>query len=68
MREIVKYVAYDGSEFDAAAKCLDYEENCMVVDSIMKALKPRPESRDFSNGGGSSSIPRTCSYGCVRIS
>lgn len=54
MKEIKKYVAYDGSEFSRKYDCQRYEKLYRTVQKIMKQLRPKPEDPHciFANGGG----------------
>ncbi len=54
MKEIIKYVADDGLEFDDRAKCESYEAICARVQSLMSRLPAKPElpGCGFENGGG----------------
>lgn len=52
MEVITKYKADDGLEFTDEELCIIHECNCNYGKSIMKKLADRPDSCDFSNGGG----------------
>ncbi len=52
MRQVTKYKANDGSEFTDAAECIKHERNCADADEIMSKLPTKPNTCDFSNGGG----------------
>lgn len=54
MKQISKYEACDGTEFDTEKECIAYEELMASVDSIMSKLpaKPNDDGSRFSNGEG----------------
>ena len=52
MKDIIKYVADDGTEFTVRQDCITYEEQCNEVLLIMKELPTHPDTCDFSNGSG----------------
>jgi len=52
MKEIIKYVSEDGTEFKNGTDCVKYEELCNRVQKAMAILPDRPETSGFSNGVG----------------
>ena len=52
MKTITKYKAFDGSEFNDKEKCITHEANCRHGLSIISKLPAKPDSCEFSNGGG----------------
>lgn len=52
MQTITKYKADDGVEFLNASECELHEANCELAEAIMRTLPKKPDSCDFSNGGG----------------
>lgn len=54
MKEIIKYQAKDGKEFDNSDNCKKYESLIDEVKAIMQKLPPIPEMNgcDFENGYG----------------
>lgn len=53
MKQITKYVAIDGTEFNNENECLNYENLIKKVDLIMAELPfPKVDRLDFVNGGG----------------
>ena len=39
MREIIKYVAEDGREFDTKKRCLQYEQDIIKKKEVLNAMK-----------------------------
>ena len=52
MEIITKYKAFDGSEFTDKTNCMQHEENCAIVEKIMRCIDLAPQDCDFANGGG----------------
>jgi len=54
MKEITKYKAVDGTEFNSPQTCTEYEALIDTVKDIMSELPPLPENDgcSFVNGGG----------------
>ena len=52
METITKYKAFDGTEYLQESKCIEHESNCKIADSIISKLPAKPDSCDFSSGGG----------------
>ena len=52
MKAITKYQAEDGKVFNTEKECLEYEKIMEKVNQIMKPFGKRPDSINFSNGGG----------------
>ena len=54
MKEIIKYVAKDNTEFTDKAKCIAHEDTIDRVDAILQRLPKLPEDDGckFVNGGG----------------
>ena len=42
MKEIKKYVADTGAEFNTKAECIEYEKNCELACEIIGKLAPIP--------------------------
>ena len=52
MELIIKFKAKDGVEFSNESDCLAYEDQCGDIDAIIAILPEKPDTCDFSNGGG----------------
>ncbi len=54
MKQITKFVAYNGTEFTDSDACLDYEARCQRADAVIARLSPKPkiDGCSFENGGG----------------
>ena len=52
MKEIVKYEAFDGTEFKSMEDCARHEQMCDLVSSAMISLVSVPDNCDFFNGKG----------------
>lgn len=52
MKELLKYVADDNTEFTEKDKCIVYETLCDRVKLLMSDLPEHPNTCDFSNGSG----------------
>lgn len=52
METLTKYKAFDGREFTDADECREHEANCLEAERIMGQLPAKPDTCDFSNGGG----------------
>lgn len=52
MKEITKYKAEDGLEFNDKVECVEHERSCIMVSIIMERLPNRPDDCSFTNGSG----------------
>lgn len=52
MKIISKFAAKDGVEFATECECLGYEDACSDIDQIISMLPEKPNTCEFSNGGG----------------
>lgn len=52
MKEVIRYVADDGTEFVTPDTCRSYEVLCLEVTGIMSALVPCPTEGKFLEGYG----------------
>lgn len=54
MKQIIKFKADDGTEFDSEMSCKEYEVICARVEAIVCELPPRPNLPHchYENGGG----------------
>jgi hypothetical protein len=52
MKQAIKWVANDGTEFSVFSDCEKYEVLCEAVSEAMKNLAAKPDGCDFANGSG----------------
>lgn len=50
MKQVIKYISFDGVQFDSEIKCLDHESYVQSAKNIMSILKPVPNDDGFYNG------------------
>ena len=59
MKEVVRYKANDGDEFNSKNACLKHEEKLRVIKKLNKILCKKPVDKDCSFANGSGYIQHT---------
>jgi len=52
MKELIKYVSDDNTEFSCKTDCVEYEKLCERIKQVMSVLRQKPDDCNFLNGGG----------------